>query len=102
MVYAAREGDITEVRAAITAGGDVNYCQSGFPVSQYTHTHMYMYSNSIIFECYVKEVYSIYCSITFLYLFDLSCIVNHLFMMTYEFIMNVYSVIRGVATPINF
>ena len=63
---------------------------------------MYMYSNSIIIECHVKEVYSIYCSITFLYLFDLSCIVNHLFMMTYEFIMNVYSVIRGVATPINF
>ena len=102
MVYAAKKGDITKVRAAITAGGDVNYCQSDIIVSQYTHTHMYMYSNSIIFECHVKEVYSIYCSITFLYLFDLSCIVNHLFMMTYEFIMNVYSVIRGVATPINF
>ena len=85
MVYAAGKGNITEVRAAITAGGDVNY-----QVSQYTHTHMYMYSNSIIFECHVKEVYSIYCSITFLYLFDLSCIVNHLFMMTYEFIMNVF------------
>ena len=101
MIYAAKKGNITEVRAAITAGGDVNY-QSVDIVSQYTHTHMYMYSNSIIFECRVKEVYSIYCSITFLYLFDLSCIVNHLFMMTYEFIMNVYSVIRGVATPINF
>ena len=76
MVYAAKKGDITEVRAAITAGGDVNYCQSTGIVSHYTHTHMYMYSNSIIFECHVEEVYSIYCSITFLYLFDLICIVK--------------------------
>ena len=38
LVYAAEEGDITEVRAAITAGGDVNY-----QVSQYTHTHVHVF-----------------------------------------------------------
>ena len=44
LVYAAEKGDITEVRAAITAGGDVNYQNH---VSLYTHIDMY--SNSIIF-----------------------------------------------------
>ena len=41
LVYAAGEGDITEVRAAITAGGDVNYQSSR--VSQYTHTHVHVF-----------------------------------------------------------
>ena len=41
LVYTARKGNITEVRAAITAGGDVNY-QSSI-VSQYTHTHTHVH-----------------------------------------------------------
>ena len=40
LVYAAGKGDITEVRAAITAGGDVNYQND---VSQYTHTHVHVF-----------------------------------------------------------
>ena len=67
MVYAARKGNITKVRAAITAGGDVNYCQSDLIVSQYTHTHTRVvsdYNAMIMIMIMIMPAYCLMITIT--------------------------------------